>query len=791
MADNLKKQETIRGILERESKGMLAVLQNGAKYEEYLGVVSRFHGYSISNTILIASQKPDATMIRSYNEWIDDFERQVKGGQKSLAIITQQPVNVVETVEVTDDTGKLNVNETGQPVTKRVEYLTMEPKVVRMFDVSQTSGKEVPELVTAPDIKTLLAILEAISPVKVEYSEYKPGSLSHYNSHAWRMGISRVLSDEEKAKQLIHWITKLTLDIDCLSSSMEYDLENPDLVTSSIACIMCKRFGLEADYKFDKVLAEGEWQGFSEIRETFELICSNAHGLITDVEKRIRLQEQEKVVETVENDKDAVDVQIKKPVLSEKEAALLYGHDNYFGIYQLKDTEAAAGYHFMNYEFLQSKGMKVLKENYELVYQEALGKQTLDDIFERFNIHRPDDFTGHSLSVSDIVVVRKDGETKAHFVDSIGYEEIEDFYLQTAIEAAKTEIAYEVNDRYLAVQECGEEGYDYTLFEKDYREIDGGVLANPNITIEQAAKEIVTDLYGDVPMEEVDYIELTERTDIMNAVVPGKENTGEQRDANMSISFYVAECGEFHNMGEYHDNLTLQEAVAIYRSIPSERMNAVKTIGFELQTGLDGILAEASSELFYANMIDMDAVNRIGYIRDNPLVWDAMKELAAEFPDAEISNRETIEYVADELIDFVKDNFPNQFRDDITSVLEEEESRLVMAEEIRKGNAVMDEDFFQELIEEGLEPVEVERIRKIKQRLDDIYLRRELNPLTKVEELEENNYNHLDGTHNNKDAAKTEARGSIREKLEKAKSTIASEQIKPSENKPNVGREEL
>lgn len=791
MADNLKKLEKISGIMDREAKGMIAVLQNGAKYEEYLGVVSRFHGYSISNTILIASQKPEATMIRSYNEWIDDFERQVTGGQKSLAIITQTPVNTAEWVEVTDDTGKLIVNEIGQPVTKRVEYMTMESEIVRVFDISQTSGKEVPELAPVPDIKTLLAILEGISPVKVEYAEYKPGSLSHYSSFAGQLGISSGLSDEEKAKQLIHWITKLTLDIDCPSGSMEYDLENPDLVASSIACIMCRRFGLEADYDFDRVLTEGEWQGLSDIRETFEQICSNAHGLITDVEKRIHLQEQEKVVEPVENEKDAADVQIKKPDLLEKEAPLLYGHDNYFGIYQLKDTEAAAGYHFMNYEFLQSKGMKVLKENYELVYQDALGKQTLDDIFERFNIHRPDDFTGHSLSVSDIVVVRKDDETKAHFVDSIGYEEIEDFYLQTEMETAKTEIAYEVNDCYLAVQECDDEGYDYTLFEKDYSEIDGGVLANPDITIEQAAKEIVTDLYGDVPMEEVDYFELTERTDVVNAVEPGRGHTGEQRNAAMSISFYVAECGEFHNRGEYHDNLTLQEAAAIYKAMPGERMNAVKAIGFELQTGQEGVFADASAELFYADKIDMDAVNRIGYIRDNPLVWDAMKELAATFPDAEILNQETIEGVAGDMVDFAKDNFPYQFKDDISNAAEEEEARLEMAEEIRRGDAVMDEDFFQELIEEGLEPAEVERITKIKQRLDDIYLRRELHPLTKVEELEENNYNHLDGTLNNMDTLKPEARRSIREKLEKAKDTIAGERKEPSEKKANAEREGL
>ena len=100
-----------------------------------------------------------------------------------------------------------------------------------------------------------------------------------------------------------------------------------------------------------------------------------------------------------------------------------------------------------------------------------------------------------------------------------------------------------------------------------------------------------------------------------------------------NLTYYVAECMEFSNLGEYHDNLSLEEAVRIYQEIPAERMNGVKGIGFELKDGSD---YEGPFPILTGQTIDLDTIQAIDYYRDNPLVQKAVKELAAAMPEMEV-----------------------------------------------------------------------------------------------------------------------------------------------------------
>ena len=157
-------------------------------------------------------------------------------------------------------------------------------------------------------------------------------------------------------------------------------------------------------------------------------------------------------------------------IQSLKEANLLLGTRRNFGIYQIKDDSPGENYAFMNMRFIESHGMQIKKEDYKLVYVgELLGNMSLDDIFERFNIDRPKDFRGHSLSVSDIVVLNDGEKVTAHFVDSISFEQL-DFFLNLE-EQVLSELAYEVGERYFAIQRT-EEGYDYSFYDEDFRLMD-------------------------------------------------------------------------------------------------------------------------------------------------------------------------------------------------------------------------------------------------------------------------------------------------------------------------------
>lgn len=215
-----------------------------------------------------------------------------------------------------------------------------------------------------------------------------------------------------------------------------------------------------------------------------------------------------------------------------REDILLHGKKDSFGIYQLKEGEALHDRRFENLDTLSRLGMKVEKKNYELVYAAPLRDgQGLNEIFEEFNLFRPEDFTGHSLSVSDIVLLNQGGENVAQYVDSFGFQEIPNFLepcrgdveLITADRSVllngQREVAYAFGEMFLSIQEC-DEGYDYSIYDKEYKLLDGGIYENQTCTIWEAAKDILDedkgkDL-GDVQF--VDYEELEEKTERKNRI---------------------------------------------------------------------------------------------------------------------------------------------------------------------------------------------------------------------------------------------------------------------------------
>ena len=171
----------------------------------------------------------------------------------------------------------------------------------------------------------------------------------------------------------------------------------------------------------------------------------------------------------------------------------------------------------MNMRFIESHGMQIKKEDYKLVYVgELSGNMSLDDIFERFNIDRPEDFRGHSLSVSDIIVLNDGEKVTAHFVDSISFEQLDSFL--NLEEQVLSELAYEVGERYFAIQRT-EEGYDYSFYDEDFRLMDGGIYENDEISIEEAAEELLEDEGWTGERIRGDYDRLMEKVEEMDEVV--------------------------------------------------------------------------------------------------------------------------------------------------------------------------------------------------------------------------------------------------------------------------------
>lgn len=207
-------------------------------------------------------------------------------------------------------------------------------------------------------------------------------------------------------------------------------------------------------------------------------------------------------------------------IKSLKEAKLLLGTENRYGIYQIVEGSPGREYEFMDLNFIERHGYQVRKEDYELIYSDEMHYgDTCDSLYEKFNIAHPTaDYTGHSLSVSDIVVLNENGNVKAYFVDSISFRELPDF-LQLEPELNQEEVAYRIGDQYFAIQ-VAMEGYDYSFYDKEYKLMDGGILDDPDISMRQAIQNILED-EGLEQLERipVDYDELQEKAEEVEAEI--------------------------------------------------------------------------------------------------------------------------------------------------------------------------------------------------------------------------------------------------------------------------------
>lgn len=215
----------------------------------------------------------------------------------------------------------------------------------------------------------------------------------------------------------------------------------------------------------------------------------------------------------VENAKKEADYALSEV----EEKNLLTAKEDYFGIYQLKKDQRFDLVKYMPCDFMEKHGVEAIKSNYHLIY---VGKLTeglsLDDIFFIFNADRPEDFHGHSLSVSDVVVLHENGRNLAYYVEPVGFWGI-DYFLEP------DNIAYEVEDRFIAIQIC-DDGYDYSIYDENYTLLDGGIYDNPDVCFRIATFDIIDNmledekLCGSVSREScfmrIDYEKLMERVEV-------------------------------------------------------------------------------------------------------------------------------------------------------------------------------------------------------------------------------------------------------------------------------------
>jgi len=529
-----KPAEKLKEITDRLEQG-IAELFDSERYREYLKVMSKFHNYSFRNTVLIAMQKPDASLVAGFSAWKNNFERNVMKGQKGIKIIAPSPYKIKQEMQKIDPhTQKPVIGKDGKPVTEEKEVTIPAYKVVSVFDVSQTEGKELPDIAVdelTGDVdryKDFFAALEKTSPVPIAFENIEGGSHGYYHLEDKRIAINEGMSELQTLKTAIHEIAHAKLhDIDLNAPKDEQqphvDRRTREVEAESVAYTVCQHYGLDtSDYSFGYVAGWSSGRELSELKSSLETIRSAAAEIINSIDENLaelqKAQDKEQTAgqeqptregqeaapqpeapkkadtagkekpeaapkeaftpETIyrvrrnpysdsrenshllqayvtqENGRAKMgDVlytgtpekcrelmgQLKSGELTEGDVKQLYakaqetaqtaGQDkDTFSIYQIKGGDETRDFRFEPYDRLQAAGNVVDKANYELVYSAPLAPETsLEDIYTRFNIDHPKDFKGHSLSVSDVVVLHQNGQDTAHYVDSVGFRQVPEF----------------------------------------------------------------------------------------------------------------------------------------------------------------------------------------------------------------------------------------------------------------------------------------------------------------------------------------------------------------------------
>ena len=519
-----KPAEKLKEITDRLEQGITELFES-ERYREYLRVMSKFHNYSFNNTLLIAMQKPDASLVAGFSAWKNNFGRNVMKGQKGIKIIAPSPYKVKQEMKKIDPhTQQPIIGKDGKPVTEEKEITIPAYKVVSVFDVSQTEGKELPDIAVdelTGDVeryRDFFAALEKTSPVPIGFEQIPGSSHGYYHLEDKRIAIQEGMSELQTLKTAIHEIAHAKLhDIDLNAPENEQqprvDRRTREVEAESVAYTVCQHYGLDtSDYSFGYVAGWSSGRELSELKSSLETIRSAAAEIINSIDETLaelsKAQDMEQTAGQEQPDKEETAApeqpkqeapaqekaaftpetiyrvrrnpysdskdntyllqayvtqengrakmsavlftgtpqkcrelmgQLKSGELTEGQVKELYAKaqetaktaeqdKDTYSIYQLKHGDETRDLRFEPYDRLQVTGNVVDKANYELIYSAELTPGTsLEDIYTRFNIDHPKDFKGHSLSVSDVVVLHQDGQDTAHYVDSFGYKSVPDF----------------------------------------------------------------------------------------------------------------------------------------------------------------------------------------------------------------------------------------------------------------------------------------------------------------------------------------------------------------------------
>lgn len=583
------------------------------RYQEFLKTMAKFHNYSFNNTMLIAMQRPDATLVTSYKNW-QSMGRQVMKGEKGITIIAPAPYKKMKEKEVLDENQRPIMGTDGKPKTEQVEVTVPHFKAVTVFDIAQTSGEPIqtlaPELLTAAvqDFDSFMQAIQKISPVPIRFDEIAGNANGYYHNADKEIVIKKGLSESQTLKTAIHETAHAKLhDKEIMESlGVEKDRLTKEVEAESVAYCVCSSFGLDtSDYSFPYIAGWSSSREMKEMKASMDVIRKTAGEMIDQLTEEL---------EIILEEKQKTELHEKYGILVDALEAAGYRYDYRESepghiVLAPDGTHEIAGYlQFESWgdikDWLEDTiaegtdiSERVDRALYPFKFDYTLEEEMFRGNGDRYAIYHVDEGTpGKQHLFMNMAMVKEDGIT----IDAANYKCV---YSGRLHENEKLDDLYAVfNDNPPA---------DYKAHSMSVSDV------------------IITNRGGDMQAYYVDRFGFAELPDFAAQrekildIVPEIENVDYENDLTC-ISFYAAECAEFPVMGEVHYDLTLPEALEAYEKIPSERMHGLKCVGFDLKDGSD---YEGMQSLMIEGKIQKEFLNSIPGFRENSYVQNAISRV--------------------------------------------------------------------------------------------------------------------------------------------------------------------
>lgn len=428
--------ERMKEITDRLETGIQELFES-ERYKAYLTSMAKFHSYSFNNTLLIAMQ--GGQLVAGYNKWRDDFHRNVKKGEKAIKILAPAPFKAKKEVQKLDAQGRPVMGKDGKPVTEVQEIQVPAFKIVSVFDVSQTEGEPLPsigveELTGSVErYGEFFKALEQTSPVPIGFEDIPGGSHGYYHLTEKRIAIQEGMSELQTLKTAIHEIAHSKLHAIDPEAPVIEQADRPDSRTrevqaESVAYAVCQHYGLDtSDYSFGYVAGWSSGKDLKELKASLETIRATAHELISTIDGHLAQLQQQR------------QAQQEQPQAAEQ-----------------PDPDSV-------FSKLPPEQQQEMTDSVKAMLQ------TLID--------------------ADLKSTGEVSQGTKEAAQAQGFTIAGDGTLEQA--EAPQEAAYRLeNGDYLYIQ-TSETGYDYTLYGPDYKELDGGQLDNPSLSLVEAGKEIL------------------------------------------------------------------------------------------------------------------------------------------------------------------------------------------------------------------------------------------------------------------------------------------------------------